>query len=187
LAVTAIATRRGQHDTQALTQSTRTAVPVVASESPFIEGYEAAAGYLARCGSSLRTPGALKSMCSKVHKGRRVDPYFPRPVVHGGNIVFDTRKLTAWARWKNGGPDPSTEYLQLEVIERRLELARREAERKAKRELEALLQILAHTDTDECPRISRSQLTILVAGFKNLLWEYKWDFESNTPAPDRQA
>lgn len=151
------------------------------SESPYVYGYDAAAEVLRAWHAPYATTMSLKSICSKIRCGSRFVPHFPLPAVNGQTVIFDRRRLIAWAIWKNGGPDPTAIYRKIDVAESRREVALRRIAATAERELEELLSILATTEHDGATRLSPPQLRTLVRRFKHLLFEYDWDFDGNTP------
>lgn len=155
--------------------------PPAGSEPPYVYGYDAAAEVLRAWRAPYATTMSLKSICSKIRCGSRFVPHFPLPVVNGQTVIFDRRRLIAWAIWKNGGPDPTAIYKKIDVAESRREVALKKMAVTAERELEELLGVLATTEDDGAIRLSPPQLRTLVRRFKHLLFEYDWDFDGNTP------
>jgi hypothetical protein len=144
-------------------------------------GYDAAAALLREFRAPYSTKESLKSICSKIRRGERIVQYFPLPVVQGQTVLFDRRRLIAWALWRNGGPEPVAIYRNIDLEEARLEVALQRATGEAERELKLLLAVLAGTDRDAAVRLSTTQLRLLVRRFKDLLFEYDWDFDRNKP------
>jgi hypothetical protein len=96
-------------------------------------------------------------------------------------VIFDRRRLVAWAIWRNGGPTPTAIYKKVAVAEARQKLSLRRIEAEAERDLKQLLMVLASTDHDSAQRLSTNQMRVLVRRFKDLLFEYDWDYATNGP------
>jgi len=160
----------------ALTRRPELAIP---GETPYIYGYNAAALLLHELGAPYSTKESLKSICSKIGRGERVVPHFPVPVVRGQTVIFDRRRLTAWARWRNGGPEPSALYAVLDVAEERSNLEMKRIGATARRELKRLLRLLATTEDDAANRLTDAQMGVLVKRFRELLFDYGWDYTTN--------
>jgi len=150
-------------------------------KTPYLSGYGTAAALLREFRAPYSTKESLKSICSKIRCGTRIVRYFPLPVVEGKTILFDRRRLIAWALWRSGGPEPVAIFRNIDLEEARIMVALRHATGKAERELKMLLAVLAGTDRDAAVRLSTKQLRALVRRFKDLLFEYDWDFDRNQP------
>ena len=150
------------------------------SASPFIYGYDEAAAFLRAIGGPYKTVQSLKSICSKIRKERRTVKNFPVPPEENPTI-FDRRRLTAFVNWrKKLGPEPSVVYAAIDVEEARAEIEMREIEAEKRRELKELLTVLAATENDATNRLTDAQIRVLVRRFKELLFEYGWDYASNS-------
>jgi hypothetical protein len=163
------------------TPTTTSAALTTATETPYVYGYHAAANILREFGAPYSTPESLKSICSKVRKVQRIVPYFPEPVVNGKTVIFDRRRLAAWAKWKNGGENPTAIYRTIDVAESRRRIELQKLELQAERDLKEVLTVLAASEHGAMNRLTNPQMRTLVNRFKDLLWDYDWSFEDNGP------